>query len=48
MGQIKLRGSKEFIKITKEALSLIKEKDPMNFKILVQNIKLIEEHRENW
>ena len=48
MGQIKLRGSKEFIKITKEALSLIKEKDPMDFKVLVKNIKLIEEHRENW
>jgi hypothetical protein len=48
MGQIRLRGSKEFIEITKEALNLIKEKDPMDFKVLVKNIKLIEEHRENW
>ena len=48
MGQIRIRGSKEFIEITKEALNLIKEKDPMDFKVLVKNIKLIEEHRENW
>ena len=42
MGQIKLKGTKEFIETTKEALNLIKEKDPMNFKIVVQNIKRID------
>ena len=42
MGQIRIRGSKEFIEITKEALNLIKEKDPIDFKVLVKNIKLIE------
>ena len=47
MGQRKIRGTKEFIKTTKEALNLIKEKDPMSFKIVVKNIKRIEEHREN-
>ena len=48
MGQIKLKGTKEFIESTKEALKLLKERDPMNFKIVVQNIKQIQEHRENW
>lgn len=41
MGQIRIIGSKDFIETTKKALYLIKEKDPINYKIVIQNIGAI-------
>lgn len=48
MGQIRIRGTKKFIKTTKDALNLLKEKDPINYRVVIRNIGAIVEHKLNW
>lgn len=48
MGQIIIRGNKKFIKGTKEALYLLKEKDYLSYKIIIKNINVIQQNNETY
>lgn len=41
MGQILIKGNKKFIRRTKEALNLLKEKDSLSYKVIIKNIESI-------
>ena len=48
MAQIIIRGNKKFIKRTKEALYLLKEKDYLSYKIIIKNINIIQQNNETY
>ena len=47
MGQIRLIGSREFIDRTKNALTLLKEKDFMSYKVVIRNLGAIVDNKDD-
>ena len=45
MGKIRLIGSRNFIDRTKECLLLLREKDFMSYKVVIQNLRAIVENK---
>jgi hypothetical protein len=45
MGQILIKGNREFIIRTNEALNLLKERDYLSYKVIIKNIEVI--HQSN-